>query len=155
MDRLRVFALYITACIVAVGSGLILASVFTPVGAQLSSYLPPSATPVRPRLASPTIASAIRPAAATAAPAPTPEPMRVPPPPTPTLVATTPVAPTAIAAAPPPGVPAYIEYTVQKGDLLYTIAKRYGVTIGDIVAINQIPNPNSLTIGEVIHIPQK
>jgi LysM repeat protein len=62
---------------------------------------------------------------------------------------------TAIAQVTPTPAIAYIEYTVQKGDILYTIAIKYHVTIEDILAINQIPNPSSLNVGQVIRIPKK
>jgi peptidoglycan DL-endopeptidase LytF len=48
----------------------------------------------------------------------------------------------------------YIEYTVQKGDLLNNIAKKYNVTTKDILAINQISNADSLTVGQVLRIPK-
>ena len=48
----------------------------------------------------------------------------------------------------------YIEYTVQSGDLLYTIALEYNVTVEDILAINTIENPDNLTVGSVIRVPR-
>ena len=62
---------------------------------------------------------------------------------------------TAIAQATATPALTYIEYTVEKGDILYTIAIKYNVTIEDILAINQIPNPSSLSVGQVIRIPKK
>jgi LysM repeat protein len=44
-------------------------------------------------------------------------------------------------------------YTVQPGDLLKVIAARYGVSIASILAINDIPNPDSLRVGQVLVIP--
>ncbi|MBK9710505.1 MAG: LysM peptidoglycan-binding domain-containing protein [Kouleothrix sp.] len=55
----------------------------------------------------------------------------------------------------PVASPSYVEYTVQKGDLLYTIALKNDVTIEDILAINQIANPESLTVGQIIRIPKR
>ena len=43
---------------------------------------------------------------------------------------------------------------MQKGDILKNLAQAYGVTIKQILAINTIENPDSLTIGEVIRIPK-
>jgi LysM repeat protein len=43
---------------------------------------------------------------------------------------------------------------VQKGDLLNNIAKKYNVTTKDILAINQISNADSLTVGQVLRIPK-
>jgi len=57
-------------------------------------------------------------------------------------------------AAASTGGPGYAEYTVQKGDILKNLAQAYGVTIKQILAINTIENPDSLTIGEVIRIPK-
>lgn len=48
----------------------------------------------------------------------------------------------------------YNTYTVQKGDTLYSIARKYDTTIADILAINN--NLSSiLQVGEVIKIPKK
>jgi LysM repeat protein len=44
---------------------------------------------------------------------------------------------------------------VQRGDSLKLIAQRYGVTVRDIIAVNQIPNPDSLNVGSVVRIPKK
>jgi LysM repeat protein len=65
----------------------------------------------------------------------------------PTLPPTEAPAPTAAAE--------YVEYTVQRGDSLKLIAQRYGVTVRDIIAVNQIPNPDSLNVGSVVRIPKK
>ena len=62
--------------------------------------------------------------------------------------------PAATAALTDDAAATYIEYTVQKGDLLNSIAKRYNVTAKDILAINQISNADSLTVGQVIRIPK-
>jgi HlyD family secretion protein len=68
-----------------------------------------------------------------------------------------PAAPTSAApAAPKPTAgTGYIEYTVQKGDILTAIAQHYGVSTKDILAINKLENPDSLRVGQVIHIPKK
>lgn len=50
---------------------------------------------------------------------------------------------------------AWIEYTVQRGDLLYTIAEQHDVSIEELVAINRIRNPSNLTVGQVIRIPKR
>jgi LysM repeat protein len=47
----------------------------------------------------------------------------------------------------------YRTYTVQRGDILKQIAARYGVSMTSIMAINTIPNPDSLRIGQVLTIP--
>lgn len=46
-----------------------------------------------------------------------------------------------------------IEHTVQPGDTLYLLAKRYDTTIGKILQLNpQIKDPNVLSVGQVIKI---
>ena len=48
----------------------------------------------------------------------------------------------------------YIEYTVKKGDTLGGIAKKYGVTVDAILALNpSIKDPNKIYVGQVIKIP--
>lgn len=55
----------------------------------------------------------------------------------------------------PTGDVTYVEYVVQRGDLLVTIARRFGVSVEDILAINDIRNPSSLTIGQTLRIPRR
>ena len=47
--------------------------------------------------------------------------------------------------------PNYINYTVKKGDTLYSIAKNYGVSVDTIVSDNSLKN-NNLSIGQNIKI---
>ncbi len=47
----------------------------------------------------------------------------------------------------------FISYTVQSGDTLYLIAQRYGVTVEQLININDIDNPSQLNIGQQILIP--
>jgi membrane-bound lytic murein transglycosylase D len=50
----------------------------------------------------------------------------------------------------------YIIYTVQGGDSLFTIAKKFpGITDADIRAVNKIRNVRSLYIGQQIKIPKR
>jgi LysM repeat protein len=106
----------------------------------------PTSKPTSAATAAPAATEQPTPAAATVAPAATEQP---------TAAAEQPTAaaeqPTA--AAEQPTAAAYIEYTVQRGDSLKVIAQRYNVTLQQILAINDIPNPDSLTIGTVIKIP--
>ena len=45
-------------------------------------------------------------------------------------------------------------YTVKKGDTLWGIAKRYGVTLSALIAANpQIKNPNLIYPGNQVNIP--
>lgn len=45
------------------------------------------------------------------------------------------------------------DYTVQPGDTLYSIARRYNTTVSDLVATNQIANPNLILVGQMLNIP--
>lgn len=46
----------------------------------------------------------------------------------------------------------YITYTVQKGDTLWAISRRYGTTVKEIELINNIQNPDLIYPGEVLKI---
>ena len=45
-----------------------------------------------------------------------------------------------------------IYYTVKRGDTLWAISQRYGVTVKSIAEINNIPNPNLIYPGQVLKI---
>jgi hypothetical protein len=58
-----------------------------------------------------------------------------------------------IAPTPLP-TPTPLTYTVVRGDTLTKIAKKFGVTVEQILAANpQIKNPNNINVGDVIVIP--
>ncbi|MDQ6695585.1 MAG: LysM peptidoglycan-binding domain-containing protein [Chloroflexota bacterium] len=64
----------------------------------------------------------------------------------------TPVAtPTSIPAALPTSAP--VTYVVKSGDTLSGIADLFGVTVDDIIRVNNIADPNSLQLGQVLTIP--
>lgn len=44
-------------------------------------------------------------------------------------------------------------YTVQSGDTLFTIARRFGVPLDTLVTINQIADPSVISVGQVLLIP--
>ncbi len=46
-------------------------------------------------------------------------------------------------------------YTVKPGDTLYAIASHFGVTINAIMRANNLSNPNTLSIGQTLVIPEK
>ncbi len=63
----------------------------------------------------------------------------------------------AAAAAPPAGggQSGYgYEHIVQPGETLSTIAKAYGVTTKTIIQANKIKNPNLLSVGQKLFIPE-
>lgn len=45
-------------------------------------------------------------------------------------------------------------YVVQSGDTVWSISQRFGVNINQLIAANQITNPNTLVIGEALVIPE-
>lgn len=46
-----------------------------------------------------------------------------------------------------------VKYTVKRGDTLYRIANRYGITVNEIVELNNIKNPNLIYVGQILRIP--
>jgi murein DD-endopeptidase MepM/ murein hydrolase activator NlpD len=46
-----------------------------------------------------------------------------------------------------------VHYTVQSGDTLWSIAKKYGVSMEGIVAVNYLSNKNVLSVGQQLEIP--
>ena len=58
-----------------------------------------------------------------------------------------------VPVSPVPTVSVGTTYTVQAGDTLSKIAKRYGTTVSNIMALNpQILDANKISIGQVIRI---
>jgi len=51
------------------------------------------------------------------------------------------------------GVIALYIYTVERGDTLFLIARRFRTTVDLIVAANRLPDPNRLLVGEKLLIP--
>ena len=50
--------------------------------------------------------------------------------------------------------PDYVIHTVQKGEYLALIAKKYGTTVSKIVSYNHLSNPNALKVGQKLKIPK-
>ncbi len=48
-----------------------------------------------------------------------------------------------------------MKYTIKAGDSLIQIAKEYSVVLSDILALNNIVNPNKIQVGQVIEIPDR
>ena len=46
-------------------------------------------------------------------------------------------------------------YVVKSGDTVYQIARRYSVSMDDIISANQLQNPNALSVGQALIIPSK
>lgn len=49
--------------------------------------------------------------------------------------------------------PARLTYTVQQGDLLGSIANTFGVPLGALISVNDMDNPDLISIGQEIIIP--
>lgn len=75
--------------------------------------------------------------------------------PTATPRPTEPPRPTATPIPPSPTPEKNRRYTVQHGDELKNIAAQYGVSIWKIIASNDIPDPDSLRVGQVLKIPDE
>ncbi len=52
-------------------------------------------------------------------------------------------------------VPTYelLTYRVKEGDYLGALAVQFNTTVADIMAVNTLPNPDNLTVGQIIYIP--
>lgn len=151
MSRFWNVALLVALCAGALVVGLLLSAVSRADGADVPGFVAPAVVGSAAAAAAPTAATPTAPATPAGAPTASPRPTAAP-----AAQATQAPAPAAAlvpAAAPAPTAALYADYTVQRGDILYTIAARHGVKVADIVAINQIPNPDQLTVGQVIRIP--
>ena len=52
-----------------------------------------------------------------------------------------------------PGTPAEQTYTIQVGDTLFAVAQRFGITVEEIAASNEITDVNLIEVGQEIIIP--
>ena len=69
----------------------------------------------------------------------------------------TPASAASVAAAAPekkPAGPAEVAYTVQRGDSLNKIARKFKVDVKAIMVRNKIDNPDKVAAGQVLDIPQ-
>ena len=51
-------------------------------------------------------------------------------------------------------MPSMVIYLVKEGDTLWTIAKKYKTTMEDIINVNNLENPNNISIGQKLFIPR-
>jgi len=106
---------------------------------------PPTETPV-------VIATPLPTQVPTAVPSPTETPLSAPVEPT-VAPSPTPVRMEPIAMPPPPAVTGGYYYVVRRGDTLFSIARRFGTTIGAIAQANGLPNPRYIRAGQRLIIP--
>jgi LysM repeat protein len=71
----------------------------------------------------------------------------------PTEAAPTTEAPAAPAPPPASGSESYVWHTVQRGETLYSIARRYGTSVSAITRMNGLSNPNQIYAGQKLKIP--
>ncbi|MYH71178.1 MAG: LysM peptidoglycan-binding domain-containing protein, partial [Acidimicrobiia bacterium] len=62
--------------------------------------------------------------------------------------------PTPIPTPTPTSTPEAFVYVVKQGDTLGSIASEFGTSLNAIIAVNDLANPNILSIGQQIEIPQ-
>ncbi|MEF3302809.1 3D domain-containing protein [Paenibacillus sp. GYB003] len=62
-------------------------------------------------------------------------------------------APTEESEADVPEIAIY-QYQVHSGDTLYKISRAFGLTVDELLAANSLQNPNRLTVGQMLDIPQ-
>ena len=46
-------------------------------------------------------------------------------------------------------------HTVQRGETLASIASKYGVTVQELATANNISNPNLISVGQELFVPQR
>ncbi|MDE2901508.1 MAG: LysM peptidoglycan-binding domain-containing protein, partial [Chloroflexota bacterium] len=112
----------------------------TPTASTTGPASGPAPTPTRlgvTPIATPIVVQPTQPPVPEPTPTPQPEPTPTEPPvPTPT---------------PTPAGP--IDYEVQEGDTLFSIASAYGVSVDDLVSFNDLPDENFIFVGQVLEIP--
>ncbi len=61
--------------------------------------------------------------------------------------------PVAVAKTPPPAIKTGATYVVQSGDTLYSISRRAGADVSDLVALNGLASPDQIRIGQTLKLP--
>lgn len=113
---------------------------------------PPTETPVVLATPLPTPVPTAIPGVPTATPSPIEAPPLAPTEPTVTLPPT-PIQVAPPATPPPPAVTGGCYYVVRRGDTLFSIARRFGTTIGAIAQANGLSNPRYIRAGQSLIIP--
>jgi LysM repeat protein len=113
---------------------------------------PPTETPVVIATPVPTQAPTAAPGVPTAGPSPTETPLSATPEPT-VGPSPTPFQMEPTATPPPPAVTGGCYYVVQRGDTLFSIARRFGTTIAAIAQANGLSNPRYIRAGQRLIIP--
>ena len=70
-----------------------------------------------------------------------------------TTTAVRPTVAPAVVSAPPTTIPPPRTYVVASGDTLGAIASMFNVTVEDLAALNGIDNPNLISVGQELDIP--
>jgi len=67
------------------------------------------------------------------------------------------VVPTTVSTTiPPPTTTVYVEpvyYTIEPGDSLFAISKKFNLNMAELMVINNITNPDKVNAGDVIQLP--
>ena len=113
---------------------------------------PPTETPVVIATPVPTQAPTAAPGVPTVGPSPTETPLSATPEPT-VGPSPTPFRMEPTATPPPPAVTGGCYYVVQRGDTLFSIARRFGTTIAAIAQANGLSNPRYIRAGQRLIIP--
>ncbi|MCY4464376.1 MAG: LysM peptidoglycan-binding domain-containing protein [Chloroflexi bacterium] len=67
---------------------------------------------------------------------------------------TVPIVQAGLAASPEPVETRIVTHTVVAGETITRIALRYNISVGELLAANNLPNPDLLNVGEVLVLPQ-
>ena len=65
------------------------------------------------------------------------------------------VIPTEIPTPTPTPTPEAFVYVVKEGDTLASIAAEFGTSLDEIIAVNEFEDPNIISIGQKVEIPQE